>query len=97
MCIHTFHILNFRYNPRDSSLTSETYHYERGANQLFSQPSHIFNPNLFPEEDLSYHSDKDFFPVAIHCVVEDTADGKKLNINIYQYVISNIKFMYFLI
>lgn len=59
------------YVPRDSSLTSETYHCKRGVNQTFSQPSHIFNPNLFSDEDLSYNSDRDVFPVAIHCVIEE--------------------------
>uniref|UniRef100_A0A0K8TL32 RING-type E3 ubiquitin transferase n=1 Tax=Tabanus bromius TaxID=304241 RepID=A0A0K8TL32_TABBR len=59
------------YVPRDPSLTSETYHYKKGVNQYFSQNSHIFNPNLFSEDDLSYNPDKDVFPIAIHCIVDE--------------------------
>lgn len=68
--------LIYSYVPRDPSLTSETYHCKRGVNQLFSQSSHIFNPNLFSDDDLCYNSERDVFPVAIHCVVEEgAADG----------------------
>ncbi|XP_013115783.2 E3 ubiquitin ligase Rnf157 [Stomoxys calcitrans] len=56
--------------PRDG-LTSETYHYEKGINQYFSQPSHVFNPQLIPEDDLIYNPSKEQYPVAIHCVVEE--------------------------
>lgn len=56
--------------PRDG-LTSETYHFEKGINQYFSQPSHIFNPQLIPEDDLIYNPSKEQYPVAIHCVVEE--------------------------
>lgn len=51
-------------------MTSETYHFKKGVNQFFSQSSHIFNPSQFAEDDLSYNSERDVFPVAIHCVVE---------------------------
>ncbi|XP_075155284.1 mahogunin ring finger 1 [Haematobia irritans] len=56
--------------PRDG-LTSETYHFEKGINQYFSQPSHVFNPHLIPEDDLIYNPSKEQYPVAIHCVVEE--------------------------
>uniref|UniRef100_A0A034VQP2 RING-type E3 ubiquitin transferase n=1 Tax=Bactrocera dorsalis TaxID=27457 RepID=A0A034VQP2_BACDO len=56
--------------PRDG-LTSETYHYEKGINQFFSQTSHTFNPQLIPEDDLVYNQTKEQYPVAIHCVVEE--------------------------
>ncbi|XP_065363230.1 E3 ubiquitin ligase Rnf157 [Calliphora vicina] len=56
--------------PRDG-LTSETYHFDKGINQYFSQPSHIFNPQLIPEDDLIYNPGKEQYPVAIHCVVEE--------------------------
>lgn len=65
----------YSYLPRDPSLTSETYHCKRGANQIFSQSSHIFNPNLFSDDDLCYNAERDVFPVAIHCVVEDGTEG----------------------
>lgn len=56
--------------PRDG-LTSETYHFEKGINQFFSQPGHVFNPQLIPEDDLVYNAAKEMYPVAIHCVVEE--------------------------
>lgn len=73
------------YLPRDSSVTSETYHCNRGASQLFSQNSHIFNPNLFSDEDLSYSSERDVYPVAIHCVVEEGAEGKQCYKHMLRY------------
>lgn len=40
-------------------MNSETYHYKKGANQLFSQTSHIFDPTLYIEEDLMYNAEKE--------------------------------------
>lgn len=40
-------------------MNSETYHYKKGANQLFSQTSHIFDPTLYTEEDLIYNADRE--------------------------------------
>lgn len=59
-----------RYVARDASLTSETFYCKRGVNQLFLQTSHIFNPTLHTD-DLSYNSDIDVYPIAIHCVVDE--------------------------
>lgn len=42
-------------------MNSETYHYKKGANQLFSQTSHIFDPTLYTEEDLIYNADREVF------------------------------------
>lgn len=42
-------------------MNSETYHYKKGANQLFSQTSHIFDPTLYTEEDLMYNADREVF------------------------------------
>lgn len=56
--------------PRDG-LTSETYHYDKGINQFFSQSTHVFNPQLIPEDDFIYNPSKEQYPVAIHCVVEE--------------------------
>lgn len=55
-----------RYIPRDPSMNSETYHYKKGANQLFLQTSHIFDPTLYSEEDLIYNADKEVFATYIH-------------------------------
>lgn len=55
------YFITCRYIPRDSSMNSETYHYKKGANQLFSQTSHIFDPTLYTEEDLMYNADREVF------------------------------------
>jgi len=49
-------------------MNSETYHYKKGANQLFSQTSHIFDPTLHSEEDLMYNADREVFTTYI-CVL----------------------------
>lgn len=38
-------------------MNSETYYYKKGANQLFSQTSHVFDPTACSEEDLMYNAD----------------------------------------
>jgi len=43
-----------RYRPRDAQMNSETFHYKRGANQVFSQSLHVIDPTKFPEEDVRY-------------------------------------------
>lgn len=47
------------YVPKDPSMNSETYHYKKGANQLFMQTSHIFDPTPYSDEELSYNTDKE--------------------------------------
>ncbi|KAH9505229.1 hypothetical protein Btru_059020 [Bulinus truncatus] len=59
------------YHPRDSSLSSEIFHYKRGAGQSFCQPSHCIDPSKYPDEEWQYHFDKDVYPIAIHCAVEE--------------------------
>lgn len=56
-------------------MNSETYHYKRGANQQFSQVSHVFDPSIFNEEDLTYNTEKEVIPIAIHCVAEEGIEG----------------------
>ncbi|KAM8718772.1 hypothetical protein ACLKA7_001477 [Drosophila subpalustris] len=53
------------------AFSSDTYHYEKGINQCFSQPSHVFNPQLIHEDDLVYNAGREQYPVAIHCVIEE--------------------------
>ncbi|XP_012265727.1 E3 ubiquitin ligase RNF157 isoform X3 [Athalia rosae] len=65
------------YIPRDPSMNSETYHYKKGANQQFSQSSHIFDPTLYNEEDLLYNPDRELISMAIHCVAEEGAEEPK--------------------
>nr|CAD7408633.1 unnamed protein product [Timema poppensis] len=59
------------YNPRDPSMSSETYHYKRGANQQFCQVSHVFNPAKYLEDELNYDPERDMIPITIHCVTEE--------------------------
>jgi len=50
-------------------MNSETYHYKKGANQLFSQTSHIFDPTLYSEEDLMYNADREVLQHIYICVL----------------------------
>ncbi|XP_045214260.2 probable E3 ubiquitin-protein ligase MGRN1 isoform X1 [Mercenaria mercenaria] len=59
------------YHPRDPSLTSESFHYKRGATQLFQQSSYVIDPSRFTEEELQYTQDKEEIPVVIQCIAED--------------------------
>ncbi|XP_049299865.1 E3 ubiquitin ligase RNF157 [Anopheles funestus] len=68
-CIEDIGPGGLNYISRDSSMTSETFHFQRGVNQLFSAPHHIIYPALYAEDDLSYTPEKETFPVVIHCVV----------------------------
>uniref|UniRef100_A0A6A7G4Y0 RING-type E3 ubiquitin transferase n=2 Tax=Hirondellea gigas TaxID=1518452 RepID=A0A6A7G4Y0_9CRUS len=65
------------YIPRDPSMNSETYHYKRGANQQFSQTSHVFIPSLYSETDLLYSFDREVFPVVVHCIAEEGEDPRQ--------------------
>ncbi|XP_060826712.1 E3 ubiquitin ligase Rnf157 isoform X2 [Bombus pascuorum] len=65
------------YIPRDPSMNSETYYYKKGANQLFSQTSHVFDPTAYSKEDLLYNADREIIPIAIHCVAEEGSDEPK--------------------
>ncbi|XP_026674322.1 probable E3 ubiquitin-protein ligase MGRN1 isoform X2 [Ceratina calcarata] len=65
------------YTPRDPSMNSETYYYKKGANQLFSQTSHVFDPRAYSKEDLLYNADREIIPIAIHCVAEEGTDEPK--------------------
>lgn len=64
---------SINYLSREPELVSETFKYEKGASQVFTQPSHIFYPNKYADEDLQYSGDKekDMYPIAIHCVIDE--------------------------
>lgn len=60
------------YQSREPSLNSDTFHYKRGAGQLFQQSSYMIDPSkLFSDEELQYNQDKDEIPVVIQCIAED--------------------------
>lgn len=65
----------YSYIPRDPSMTSETFHYKRGANQQFCQMNHIFDPSKYSEDELLYDLDREIIPIAIHCVAEEGPEG----------------------
>ena len=54
-----------RYHPADPTMNSETFHYKRGANQVFCQPTHVIDPSKFPDEDVSC---SDVFSVNSHLI-----------------------------
>ncbi|XP_018303339.1 probable E3 ubiquitin-protein ligase MGRN1 [Mycetomoellerius zeteki] len=76
-CMEEVSTKGVTYIPRDPAMNSETYHYKKGANQLFSQTSHIFEATLYAEEDLMYNADREIIPIAIHCVAEEGSDDLK--------------------
>ncbi|CAG9808266.1 unnamed protein product [Chironomus riparius] len=66
---------SINYVTKESELVSDKFQYEKGANQTFSQPSHIFFPNKFQDENLQYDCDKDIYPIVIHCVIDEPIDS----------------------
>jgi len=64
------------YTPRDPLLTSPTFSYKKGTGQVFQQPLHIFQPDLY-ENDLSYSPDQDRVPIVIHCVAEEGEEPRQ--------------------
>lgn len=65
------------YNPKDPSMTSDTYYYKRGTNIQFSQPSHVFDPSCYSDDELQYNTEKDIIPIAIHCVAQEGSDAEQ--------------------
>lgn len=59
------------FQTKEACLNSETFHYKRGANQLFSQSTHVLDPSKFSDEEWQYDPVKETIPVVISCVVED--------------------------
>ena len=59
------------YLPKDTASASETFYYQKGPSQVFSQPTHIFTPNKYADDEMQYSPDRNVYPVVIHCVVID--------------------------
>jgi len=55
LCVSLCNFIERRYHPRDARMNSETFHYKRGTNQVFSQSTHFIDPTQFAEEDVSWH------------------------------------------
>ncbi|XP_077490563.1 LOW QUALITY PROTEIN: mahogunin ring finger 1 [Amblyomma americanum] len=68
------------YSPRNAEMSSETYHYKRGANQQFSQSSHVFDPSQYCEEELSYNFEDEVLPVVIHCLAEEGDEPRQSHV-----------------
>lgn len=66
---------NITYLPRDTITTSDTFYYQKGPSQVFSQPAHIFTPSKFADDDMQYNAEKDVYPIAIHCVIDEGGDA----------------------
>lgn len=67
------------YSSKNLYINSPTYFYEAGANQLFSQPNHVFNPSLYNESELVFKPlvDPCSFPFVIQCVSLEGEDPKQ--------------------
>ena len=65
---------NIAYLPRDTATSSDTYYFQKGPSQVFSQPLHIFQPSKYSDEDLQYNLEKDVYPIVIHCVIDESVD-----------------------
>ncbi|KAJ8913857.1 hypothetical protein NQ315_003766 [Exocentrus adspersus] len=76
-CTEEFSGNSVTYVSRDPSLTSETFYYGRGSNQQFSQPSHVFNPARYADDDLLYDFEREIFPVVIHCIAEEGVEDMR--------------------
>ncbi|GFR58746.1 E3 ubiquitin-protein ligase MGRN1 [Elysia marginata] len=59
------------YHPRDPTMSSETFHYKRGAGQSFNQPTHLLDPSKYSDDEWQYTYEKELYPIAFHCVVEE--------------------------
>ncbi|XP_022662877.1 RING finger protein 157-like isoform X2 [Varroa jacobsoni] len=49
------------YCPRFPTMSSETYHYKRGCNQLFQQTSHVFDPSKYSDAELAFNNNYTMF------------------------------------
>jgi hypothetical protein len=68
------------YVSRDPALASEEYSYEKGASQVFSQPSHVFYPNKFSDDEMQYSDKLELYPIVIHCVIDEVvADSTSMH------------------
>ncbi|XP_054154468.1 E3 ubiquitin-protein ligase MGRN1-like [Oppia nitens] len=73
------------YTSKESNMSSETFFFKRGPNQLFSQSSHVFNPSLFSDEELTYRTIDEkgeydgsvLLPVVIHCVAQEGEEPRQ--------------------
>lgn len=85
LCKEETSVGGLKYTPKDPAYVSETYHYESGIGQLFSQSSTVFNPQNYSAAELNFQlldQKGEFnasapYPVVIHCVAEEGDDPKQ--------------------
>lgn len=73
------------YIPRDPNYKTETFHYPKGANQIFSQQSLIFSPSSFNKNDLFYRAIDEYgnfdrtvpFPIIIQVTAEEGSETRQ--------------------
>ena len=67
-CIEEVTSSGVNYLSRRKDLSSQTYEYDRGAGQVFSQPAHVFRPTRCPSEIEIAANDPELFSIVIQCV-----------------------------
>lgn len=85
LCKEESTLNGLKYIPKNASYCSETFHYESGIGQLFSQSSYIFNPQNYNAAELNYqildskgeYNLSAFYPVVIYCLAEEGDDPKQ--------------------
>ena len=85
MCLEETLPSGLVYTSKDETHNSQLFPYNRGSNQLFSQPLHFFDPTSYKEEELAYKAfdeHKNFnptvpFPIVIQCTAEEGEDPKQ--------------------
>ncbi|RWS30952.1 RING finger protein 157-like protein [Leptotrombidium deliense] len=85
MCSEEITSSGIVYTPRDPSRNSETYFFKKGANQQFSQCSHVFDPSIYDEDDLMYRAFDEqgnfdvtvSFPIVIQCVAQEGEEPRQ--------------------
>lgn len=86
-CMEEMTANGVNYISKNEKLNSSTHVYERGSNQLFAQPAHIFNPALINDSELVYrfYDDEGNFnagnpyPMVIQCVALEGDSPRQSN------------------
>uniref|UniRef100_A0A5S6QS64 RING-type E3 ubiquitin transferase n=1 Tax=Trichuris muris TaxID=70415 RepID=A0A5S6QS64_TRIMR len=60
----------FFYSTKRPELTSKPYRFDTGANQVFCDFDHVFDPSSFKPSELLYDQDKEIIPIVIHCFTQ---------------------------
>ena len=102
MCTEEITSSGVNYHILPNGFMSDTFYYKRGVHQVFLQPSHIFQPGNYKNEELLFHVNEEnntILPVVIHCLALDGESPKQSHTTIASierasdgsYVLKNIK------